>query len=254
MRDPHVVSLEYELETDDSTSYRDPPPVELEADAFSLRLANGVLTVVLNRHFPLVEAARAEVDLFLRAWQLDVALRYGPGELRFVFKDAVVIDRDPPHPGQRHVIHLSAVAIATASVTLHVARARYPEPPSRFRVTPEVESMWQRYQGYRDGREPLLSMAYFCLTLLQAGAGNLQQTALRFSIEIAVLRKLGELTSTRGDTTSARKLNQRSTLTPETAGEIAWIDAAVKALIRRVGEFNPSHPLPLLTLSDLPPL
>lgn len=256
MNDPHVVSLEYSLETVHSTSYRNPPSVGVERAAFSARLADGRLTVTMKQHFSSAEAARAEIEHFLRAWELDVALRYGPGELQFVFKDSVVIDRNPPLPGQPQVVHLSgtAVCVATASTTLHVARAKYPEPPSRFRVTPDVETLWQRYEGYRAGREPLLSIAYFCYTLIQNRAGGRKQAALKFSIDELILRKLSELTSTRGDGTSARKFDDQSRLTPLSGNEQAWIEAAVKVLIRCVGEFDPDHPLPTLTMSDLPEL
>jgi hypothetical protein len=254
MRDPHVVSLRYRLQTDESTSYTNPPPVEHDTTTFSLRLAENVLCIQMKAHFSSTELARSAVEGFLHAWELDAALNFGPGALRFVYEDASVIDRNPPPPGTREVVAAKGVAIgmSAASAKLHVARATYPSPSTRFRVSPDVETLWQRYQGYRKGREPLLSMAYFCLSLIESKAGGRSAAAAQFAVDEKVLRKLGEITSNRGDGATARKLNRKSTVQPLSTSEIAWIKATVTAIIRRVAEADPSDPLPLLRMADLP--
>lgn len=71
-------------------------------------------------------------------------------------------------------------------------------------------------------------MAYFCLTLLEATAGSRNDAAELFSVDIQVLRKIGELTSKRGDRTNARKA---SSTQPLTGIEEAWLDAAIKTVI-----------------------
>ena len=43
MRDPHVVSLRYRLQTPGTTRYLNPPPVERDTDACHFRLADGEL-------------------------------------------------------------------------------------------------------------------------------------------------------------------------------------------------------------------
>src|SRR4029077_1846562 len=63
-----------------------------------------------------------------------------------------------------------------------------------FRITPDVSTLSNRYWGYREGKEPLQAMAYFCLTVLLAGAKGRGKAAAMFRIDAAVLRKLGELT------------------------------------------------------------
>jgi len=92
---------------------------------FSLHLADNVLAITMTEHVPSVKIARATVEEFLRSWELDAALRLGPGELHFVFNDAEVIDRDPL-ADNRKVIELSSSATVTAimSAKLHVARAK----------------------------------------------------------------------------------------------------------------------------------
>jgi len=98
-----------------------------------------------------------------------------------------------------------AYLVSTGTVTCHVTRKTYPDPPKGFHLTPDAESILLRFRGYQDGREPLLSLAYFCLTVVLSAAGGLSNAAKAFGIAKSVLRKFGELTSNRGDLTTARK-------------------------------------------------
>ena len=257
MRDPDVVSLRYRVETDGTVSYKDAPPVEHKTDCFTLRLADDVLSVKMKEHFPSVKTAREVVDKFLRGWELDVALRRGPGELQFVYEDANVIDRNPP-PDTCQTIELSIDSCwhMNSCLTLHLERNTYPDPPKSFCFSPDVETMWLRYQGYKNGREPLLAMAYLCLTIVKSRAGGIGQAAHQFSVDKALLNKLGEISSTRGDMATARKVNRTGVSESLTETEIAWTEAAVRTLIRRIGEYDaaPGDSLPLLTMKDLPPV
>jgi hypothetical protein len=67
----------------------------------------------------------------------------------------------------------------------------------------------------------------------------------------SVLKKFSELASTRGDEKTARKGGVQQ---PLSAAETQRIEAAIKAIIRRVGEIDGNPSLPELTMSDLPPL
>ncbi len=209
MRDPHVVSLRYRLETDKTVTFEDPPSIERETNEFIAQLENSILKCQMKEHYPSVPAAREVVDKFVQAWELDIALRFGRGEMWFVYEDAHLIDRDPPPPGSPQVVCTSLICNAEfrTSGTLRTRLRSYPEPPEQFRISPDVETLWHRYEGYLNGDEPLLSMAYFCLTLLEARAGSRGNAASKYAIEIDVLGKLGELTSTRGDEKIARKAN-----------------------------------------------
>ena len=256
MRDPHVASLRYKLETISTVTFNNPPPVKVETDMFLLYLENGKASVEMKEHFAAVEAARSVIDPYLRAWELDVALHLGRQEIKFIYEDAEVIDRNPPPPGSPQAIQLSGIALATSfgTATLTVARREYPLPPKHFRVNPDVDTLWHRFDGYNQGREPLLAMAYFCLTLLEARAVRRKNTVKLYRVHKAVLDKLGELTANRGDERTARKLKKASTLVPLTPTETRWIEAAIKAIIRRVGEIDANPSLDVLTMSDLPTL
>lgn len=226
-----------------------------------MRLADGKLIFQMKTHYPSVEAAKEPIARFLRGWEVDFGLHFGRDEMKFVYEDANVIDRKPP-PGEAEAIVEAGTASASFSApaaTIHVTRFEYPNPPQGFCVTPDVETMWHRYQGYLDGREPLAAMAYFCLTLLEAqvdGTGNkIGRNLSIFGIHREVRDKLGRLTAEVGDSESARKFktSSRDFTKPETA----WIEAAVKAMIRRKGEHDydddPSS-LTCLTMKDLPQL
>lgn len=110
--------------------------------------------------------------------------------------------------------------------------------------------------GYLDGREPLLDMAYFCLTQVEFKAGGRKRTrrqlaAARYRIDKDVLAMMGTLTSEHGDRWSARKA---SAAHPLTGSQGAWVEATVKHLIWRLGDTRIGSALPLITMSDLPPL
>ena len=75
-------------------------------------------------------------------------------------------------------INIEAVVAARAQV----ARPRYPDPPHQFAVSPDVETLWNRYEGHLQGREPLLSAANACLTWLEATHGGRRNVARKFRI------------------------------------------------------------------------
>jgi hypothetical protein len=255
--DYHVVSLTYSVKSGDEVSYDAPPPVEVETEEAHFRLADARLTCAMKVHFSTAAEARSAVEPVLRAWELDADLWRGRGELRFQYEDAELVDRTPPVPGTVRGYVLAAeaadvlVAIATASMS--VTRRTYPPPPRNFTITPDVETLWLRYQGYLEGREPLLAMAYFCLTVLDAAAGGRHEAATAYNIEYDVLRKLGELTSLRGDSHTARKM-PRPAMPPLSGDEDAWIQAVIKQIIWRLGDQRSPAILPPIAMADLPRL
>ncbi len=255
--DLHVVSLRYKLRPSDRVSYISPPPLEFETEEVQFRLVDGKLTCEMKTHVSTGEEARAFVEPVLKAWEADADLRWNRGELRFEFDGTEIIDRSPPAPGvirgSAHVL-LGVLALsAVGTVSVHVSRTAYPEPPGSFRLNPDAESVLLRYQGYIDGREPLLSMAYFCLTVLETQAGGRKAAAIAYGIEGAVLGKMGELASRRGDRSTARKAFA-GPAQPLAGPERVWLEAAVKALIWRLGDSRDATVLSLITMADLPRL
>jgi len=255
MRDPHVVWIRYDVKVSDEVSFRDPAPVEKELDGFSLRLEDLVLTCTCKEHFSTVREARGAIEPFLRSWEISVAMQWGRRDFRFVFRDSEVLDRDPI-PGQLPALRAEGRGFVTLgdSATCRVIRGAYPEPLPTFVASPDVETLWNRFEGWMEGKEPLLSMAYFGLTVLESLAGGRRKAASEFRIDYEVLDKLGELTSERGDGDTARKMPKKGGLTPLTASERQWIEAVIPKVTRQVGEASGGGPNRQLRMQDLPVL
>ncbi len=267
MHDPHVESLSYHLETGETLEFENPPPLQQENNALRLCLTEGVLTIWPKYHYASEEEARYNIEPYLRAWETFEALRrFGRREMLFVFESSQIVDRDPPPPGSPQVLQASARIVGSSAMvgvpTVISREPCYPCPPSGFVTSPEVELMLGRYEGYLKGREPLPSMAFFCLTVLEYGARNApaknkhKRIELVYDVDGTVSGELGRLTSTLGDEATARKAEAARENRPHTDRERRWIERCVLALIRRAGEraADPQGPLPRIKMADLPPL
>lgn len=259
MNDPHVEHLRYRLETTETLGFKDPDPIEGTNDIFDWQLEDSELTLNMKQHFASEEEAQQAVSDFLRSWELYVNLYEGREAIHFQYVDAHVIDRNPPPPGSPQVLHAKSIRGEGAMMgtpTIRVQRNSYPTPPEQFQVSPDVETLWNRYRQYVEGKEQLLSMAYFCLTVLESDFPNNKRAgaARKYGIHVDVLQKLGELTTTRGDERTARKAEPNRNFAPLTGKEEEWIRTAVKSIIRRVGEHNASGSaagLPEIGMNDL---
>ena len=245
MNDPRVESLEYRLETDPTTVFESPPPLEHDTLDFDLRLQDGRLLVRMKRDCATVDEARAVVGPFLRAWEVHEAMdRGGREELHFMFETATVIDRRPV-PGELSPALLAAtgtVRLTAPYAVLTVSRRSYPPPPENFAFSPDLETLWNRYQGYKLGREPLPTMGYFCLTVIEATYQGRANAGQALNVDLTVLNKLGELTSTRGDKTEARKQKDKP-LQPFTPAERRWIDETLRKMIRYLAAATAGRPV-----------
>lgn len=256
MRKPHVENLYYKLKTDDTVSYKQPSPIDFEREEFKGHLEDNLLTCEMKKHYSSLRSARAIVESFLKAWEIKTSLNRDRGELKFIYDDAEIIDRNPPDGSKQVTSYASEISISTIlQAKPHVTRGNYPDPPKYFKWSPDVDTLWGRYENYLDGKELLLPMAYFCLTLVESkarGSSRRKKAAKMYHIEDDVLDKLGELTSTKGDLSKeARKAGSQGPLTEK---ERKWIEEAIKKLIYQVGKFDNRDSLEKLKMSDLPDL
>lgn len=261
MNDPHVERLRYRIEPGERVTFENPPELVWDTPECSVTLTRDEAVVVMKDHVASEETARATVEPLLGAYELNAAiLAGGTPQIRFQFVRADIVDRNPPLPGSPQVIHVGPAVLRFSAppVTVHVTRRSYPEPPARFSVSSDVEILWSRYQAHRRGEESLTSMAYFCLTVVEAsvGPGNRRRrAAVRYNIHLDVLNHLGHLTSEVGDEDTARKWG-RQVPRPHTGAEKAWINAAVLKLIHRLGDYaaDPDASRVPITMQDLPQL
>jgi hypothetical protein len=177
--------------------------------------------------------------------------------IRFRFDRAEMIDRNPTPPGSSQVIQpkaASMVAVAD-SISVHQTFSEYPQPPARFRIIPEVQHAYRRWIGYRSGKEPLQSMAYFLLTRLEFSAGSRKKAARSFQIDFDVLDMIGKLSSIKGDESTARKADPQNPQFQELSPfEKQWLEEAMRRVIHRWGEHASGGSLSRISLRDLPNL
>lgn len=261
MRDPHVEYLLYDLEFGDDAELRNPPPADFDTPLGRVHIEDGAATIYPTDHYPSAVSAREVIDPLLRAWEIDYALG-GRSTITFRCRDSRIIDRNPPLPikdGKQVAVELEGqtAQIANGELTpvVRYPVTAYPLPPQLFGWTPDVETLWARYQGYLKGREPAQGMGYFCLTLVEAkvpkGKKRRKRAAEQLQIDKAILDTLGELTAERGGPDTARKAGEWLPLSP---AEIEWIKHAVKLIIRRVGDVVPDKAFDKITMADLPSL
>jgi hypothetical protein len=250
MPEPLVSTLVYRTLMSVEADYSQAPPLEAETERVVLRLTCEQVVVRLKSG-PLPESdARRVADETLRAWEVSIGLLHAPSHMSFRFDRAVLEGPTVPpsaNGGPEETLLLSDEVVPP---TVH---DRFPEPPHRFRLSPEADMMYQRYRLYRDGRESLTGTADWCLTVLETSARGRAEAADRYRIDPKVLRKLRELCGQRGVIDGRHPRNGVPPLKP---GEREWMRALIRRMILRAGEvaFDPVAKLPILGMADLPPL
>ena len=259
MNDPHVEALVYRIRHDETFDYTEAKPLDFETQGFRIKAEDETVRFQMKEHFAAEQQAREVVDPFARNWEFDVCLQRGPGCFELEFDRAEIIDRRPT-PG---VIEVSSgpvrweISVSTPSVT--VGLSAYPSPPTDIDTSdPDVQTLWERYRRYREGREELPSFAYFCLTVLvhwaektqgKCKAGSrLQLAAATCFVEKKVLRRIAELSSTRGGSRARKSDGLSKPLTPD---ETRFLEDATTRLIGRVAERSAGQGnLPPISMSD----
>lgn len=256
MRDPHIETLKYRLVVAEGVTFDHPPPIERSTEAFDVRLDDGELTFTMKAHHATEESARRQTDPYARAWEVIAGLNGRHSEISFRFLRCVIVDRSPPEDGKTiHELSGRFEIGVTMSASLSVTKRNYPDPPDQFTTDPLVESLWYRYERYLTGNEPLPSMGYFILTSIEgstgAKSGRRPLASKQYGISATVLNTLARITSEHGDAQTARKGGNSK---PLTSGEHKWVEAALKAIIRRVGEYaaDPVQNRTEITMGDLP--
>jgi hypothetical protein len=226
------------------------PPIIAEIGVWKLHLANNVLTIAPTSRFKSVAEARTAVSPLLRAWEFEHAVIWGHDQLRFAFWKAevigTVIDADQQLAEQVQCVEVEDKPL--------IIRLREYPPLPNIEVTPDMEAIWERFKYARLGmREPLQSCAYYALTVVEQAATNRKQAASLSGIDFRVLRKLGELTSVRGDRQTARKAVS-SASTPLSFQEKHWVESVVRYILLNLGYVAAGKEPMVVTMSDLPVL
>ena len=243
MNDPHVVALLYDIEHDESGDYsREEPPEPIEEPEFRVHVEKQQARFEMKQHYASVQEARGAVRDYISAWEFSENLTY-LNAFKLVFRQPKVVDRKPT-PGVTRFIGPQACFQVRGHAELTIVNPRpYPVPPSTFkRVPPDAKRMYERFFRSRAGKEPLPSMAYFCLTALEASVVSSDQkrreaAAKKYNIEKRVLDKIGELSSKRGGKNDARKAyGTTGALRDITVEERRFLTEAIARIIYRMAE------------------
>jgi len=277
MQDPHVETVSYAARESSTNKFQDGDPVVDEQEAFRVSLTKqgeGIIaTFQMKEHFATEEAARTMTDRYIRALEVKAALvEYGGRQvLHFGDSGAEMVDRSPPPapPPVNGEQLLAGTASSRSSGSAELTQTPppprpLPSPPGAFKCTPDVETLFNRYQQYVNGREPLPAMAYFCLTVVEAYAGiaagakgDLRKRASsKYYIAFDVLEQLDTITSEGGGPLEARKQDKVKPLSPLAEDERSWVIAVIQRIILRVGEhdYDPQQELLELKMADFPTL
>ena len=255
MNDPHLAALIYDIEHDSSITYDQVSPLTKEVDGFTVKIGNEQVRLEPKKHYSSLIDALKCADDFVKNWELNAALHGQPGHFSLVFNHSEIIDLNPT-PG---TVELSASIRAGrphVMAKLQTVASSYPEPPLRVTLDyddDDVVRLFNRYRNYREGKELLSSMAYFCSTLLdERTATNSEDRGKIFKISSNVRRDIKRLSSRHGGAMGARKWDAINNELDES--EVRFLEEAVKLIIRRAAEvaLDDTKQLPDITLADLP--
>ena len=254
MNDPHVVALFYNIEHKQSVVYRDAAPRAYEAANFSVRIKNNKVRFPMKAHYATAAAAKAAVRAYIENWEFTAGLRGGPDLFKLVYQKAQLEDRTAASGHHRIDAGRVSWQFAVSEPTIPLTTSYPSPPPSGMKITPDVQSMSDRFAGYRLGKEPLASMASFCLTVLEISTGASRRrhaAAVQYGIDRAVLDQIGNLSSEKGDTPARKAAGLGRPLTPS---DTRFLEEAITALILRAAAVAhaPHARRAAITLTDLP--
>ncbi len=253
MNDPHVEALIYVVEHDKSSDYSLAKTIEIEHTTFHLKLEDSEARFELKEHYPTWQQAQQAIQPFMQQWELRASLKSGPGTFTLKFNRPEMIDRKPT-PG---VISVSALPISfnftISSPTVTVSRP-YSHPPCECRMNidnPDVQTMLHRYMGYRQGREPLPSMAYFCYEVFAKRFGkDAKHPAKKHKISHKLVKRVSNLASNKG---GDQARHESAICHPLTQPEVQFLEKAVAAMIIRAAMVaaDPNQPMDTIDGSNL---
>lgn len=243
--------LHYKVEHNDRMDFSRAPPFECEVPGFTVRLADAQASVTLKGRYETTEDARAFIEPFLRAWELDIGLRYGPGALTFAFSQSENFS----------FAGAATFSMTGGSATMILSPPSWPAPPEKLSCDEITDLMYARYALYRRQGTLLGDAANFCLTCMERGGAegrpeirDARDAACEYySVSRKVLSKLGALADNKGGTHARKAYGAKHDFHPR---EGQWLEAAMLLLIRRAAEvaYDSTLDRPLITLADLPPL
>ena len=250
MNDPHVVALLYRVHHHDRVDYSRAEQLTHETADFRVEIKDLKARFELKEHYASEEDARAVVEPFIRNWEFDASLSNSLGCFRLEADEAEVIDQRPSSGIVRGRGTLGRVTLSGLPGKGKAYANVFPPPPSGLNSAhKDVLVLFDRYERYKAGKEPLTSFAYYCGTEIEHSGGGRTGAADLYKVSSKLLTRIGKLSSTKGGA-EARKAKGAGA--PLTDDERRFLERAVVRLIRRVAEYHASRGcLPEITIDDI---
>lgn len=236
-------TLIYRVCHDASVDYSGVPRFTHCDPRFDLTVDNGTARFELKKDYRTEGEARTDIAPFVDSWVVHAGLKYGPGNFDLEFEQA---------EGWRSSVSWS---LETGTPTVSVGRNQYPRPPTGFDGShSDVQTLYERYRRYRQGKDYLSAFAYFCLTVLegQTGRPRRPKASERYRICKDLLDEVGKLSSEKGGD-EARKV--KGVDCPLSVDERRFLEAATVRMIQRVAEYHgngaSAEGLPIVHLADV---
>jgi hypothetical protein len=254
-----VKALRFHAGGDDHTTYEVAGSREFDTLYGRFHLEQDALTVWPVQDFDDVEAAVEQLAPFLRSWEIGAGLEFGPDSLRFTYEaaDLEQIGTESGMGGSGSVsVELQSGLVVGDAAAGHLTRHHYPSPPAQgeFAMSEHLGLAYHRWRSYVRKQEPLPSMAYFICTIFEELAGSRKEAAKTFGIDYKVLDTVARLSSNSGGASSLRKFAAGKPPVEMPDAERAWLEEALKRLIRRLGEYAAAAPLVRIAMVDFPTL
>ncbi len=97
MNDPHVVALNYRITHGKHFNYDDAEEFEDNTSPdFCLKVKDKKVRFELKKHYATEDDAKASLKDFVRQWEFEACLEYGPDSFGLIYDDYEIIDRNPP--------------------------------------------------------------------------------------------------------------------------------------------------------------
>jgi len=253
MSNPHVEVLSYEFVSLDARhDYAQAAAWQGSLGGFRCRLDSGMLEAHPQAHYPTVQSAREALEPHLRAWELWAELE-DPNGLRIQFRPSGARTVDTASGAGFVEAGDAAIEVETAlSITVKVGHRSHPHPsPKALAPSPLVGELLQWVRDLRDGRLPMLVLAYLFLTRLEFEYGGRNQVVTALNVAKPVLHKLGEL-SAKNDPNHRRKVKGPVAHLTEAEGQ--WIMTVMPRLAEQAAEVASGSPPPHVTMAELPSL
>lgn len=162
---PRVITLVYRIASDEVHQYAEDAELSDTLGNFAFRLHRRNAEFRPLVRFAKEEDARAELEPQLRAWELDAAIKHGPGAFAFMFLTSH-IQQEAPKPGVIKVPG-AAMTLTGGSPTTTLTYKHYPTPPRGFVVDECVQTLGELFLLARTVSLVLLYIAYSMTTCLE---------------------------------------------------------------------------------------